>query len=150
MTPLFKKLNFKDHKVVLVLNAPSSFVSEMREMEAFSKVVSELKRVDSIGFVMAFATKQAEVDAFAGQIIPILEAKAVLWFCYPKQSSKLYKCDFNRDNGWEALGRMDMEPVRMVAIDEDWSALRFRKVEDIKKFNRGFAISEEGKKRMQK
>lgn len=45
------------------------------------------------------------------------------------------------------LGGNGFEPVRAVAIDEDWSALRFRKVEFIKKMTRGFAISEEGKRR---
>ena len=28
------------------------------------------------------------------------------------------------------------EPVRMIAIDEDWSAVRFRRVEFIKTMNR--------------
>jgi hypothetical protein len=36
----------------------------------------------------------------------------------------------------------------MVAIDEDWSALRFRKAEHIKTMTRGFAMSEEGKKKV--
>jgi len=35
----------------------------------------------------------------------------------------------------------------MVAIDEDWSALRFGKVEFIKKMTRSFAITDEGKKK---
>ncbi len=36
----------------------------------------------------------------------------------------------------------------MVAIDEDWSALRFRKAENIKTMTRGFAMSETGKKKV--
>mgnify|MGYP005835701873 CR=1 FL=1 len=38
-----------------------------------------------------------------------------------------------------------MEPVRQVAIDEDWSALRFRRVEYIKTMTRSFAMTLEGK-----
>ena len=34
------------------------------------------------------------------------------------------------------MGDAGFEPVRMVAIDEDWSALRFRRVEFIKTMNR--------------
>jgi hypothetical protein len=34
------------------------------------------------------------------------------------------------------MGKAGFEPVRMVAIDEDWSALRFRRVEFIKTMNR--------------
>jgi hypothetical protein len=57
----------------------------------------------------------------------------MLWFAYPKKSSVNYTCDFSRDTGWEILGRHGFEGVRMVAIDQDWSALRFRRVEYIKK-----------------
>lgn len=67
--------------------------------------------------------------------------------CYPKGTSKRYKCDFNRDTGWAIMGKFDMEPVRMVAIDEDWSALRFKKVDYIKTMKRNTegALSEKGK-----
>ena len=66
-----------------------------------------------------------------------------------KGSSKRYTCDFNRDTGWHVLGEAGFEPVRQVAIDEDWSALRFRRVEFIKSFKREskHAISQRGKKR---
>ncbi|MFM7857171.1 MAG: hypothetical protein ACKO96_35940, partial [Flammeovirgaceae bacterium] len=56
--------------------------------------------------------------------------------------------EFNRDNGWSILGKLGFEPVRMVAIDEDWSALRFRKPKDIKKMTRGFAMTLEGKRKV--
>jgi hypothetical protein len=41
------------------------------------------------------------------------------------------------------------EPVRMVAIDADWSALRFRRVEHIKSMTRSSkgAISSAGKRK---
>ena len=41
------------------------------------------------------------------------------------------RCEFDRDSGWEVLGQAGFEPVRMIAIDADWSALRFRRVEYI-------------------
>lgn len=63
-------------------------------------------------------------------------------------TSKNYKCDFNRDSGWTSLGKYNLEPVRQVAIDDDFSALRFRKVEFIKTITRRdcFAITKEAKK----
>ena len=57
-----------------------------------------------------------------------------MWIAYPKKSSTRYTCD--RDRGWEGMGEAGFDPVRMVAIDEDWSALRFRRVEFIKKMTR--------------
>jgi hypothetical protein len=56
----------------------------------------------------------------------------VVWFAYPKQSSKKYVSEIDRDHGWAKLGAAGFEPVRMVAIDEDWSAVRFRRVDYIK------------------
>ena len=75
---------------------------------------------------------------------------AVLWFAYPKKSSKLYRSDINRDAGWDVLGKFGFEPVRQIALNEHWSALRFRVVAEIKNLTRRtfMAISEEAKKRL--
>jgi hypothetical protein len=90
-----------------------------------------------------------EIDSFIKEAVNKLKGDAVLWFCYPKMSSKKYKCDFNRDTGWDVVAQYNFEPVRMVAIDEDWSALRFRKVEFIKTITRreSHALTTEAKKR---
>lgn len=149
MTPLFKKLNCKEGQTIICLNAPDSFQKELSEMKPEASVVQDEKGVKSVDFAMAFATKQSEVDKYAALLAPALNGDAVLWFCYPKGSSKKYKCEFNRDNGWAALGNQGLEPVRMVAIDEDWSALRFRNAKYIKTMTRreGTALSDEGKRK---
>jgi hypothetical protein len=71
---------------------------------------------------------------------------------YPKGSSKRYQCEFNRDGGWDVLAHAGFEAVRQVAIDEDWSALRFRRVEFIKSLTRapGRAATQAGKRRAAK
>lgn len=148
MTPLFKKLNFKNHAAILSINHPDSFLPELKTMAEISNVVESISKLKSISFAIVFATKQAEVNKAAEQIAKKAEEDAVLWFCYPKGTSKNYKCDFNRDAGWEKLGELGYEPVRAVAIDEDWSALRFRKAEHIKTMTRSFAMTEEGKKKV--
>jgi hypothetical protein len=148
MTPLFKKLNFKEQPAIVILNAPSSFESELFQMKGLTKPVKSLKGLKTIEFAMIFATKQKEVDEWSGKIIPLLDDDAVFWICYPKGSSKKYTCDFNRDTGWITLGKLGFEPVRGIAIDEDWSALRFRKPEHIKTMTRKSALTTEGKKRI--
>jgi hypothetical protein len=60
------------------------------------------------------------------------------------------KCaDIGRDDSWQPLGDLGFEGVRQVAIDEDWSALRFRHVDYIKTFKRDpkRAMSAKGKRR---
>jgi hypothetical protein len=152
MTPLFKKLNFKNHNRVVVLNAPSSFETELADLAEFATIEKDIEQGSKMDFVLIFVLTQVDIDNSIALVDPKLEGDAVLWFCYPKGTSKKYKCDFNRDSGWEKLGEYNLEGVRQVAIDEDWSALRFRKTVYIKTLTRreSFAISKEGKERVKK
>ncbi len=149
MNPIFKKLNFKTQAEVLVLDAPESFQVHLEEMQDLTSFVFALENVEQIHFVLAFVTQQSQIEQLVPQIAPKLEGDALVWLAYPKKSSKNYHCDFDRDTGWDILGKYNLEPVRMVAIDADWSALRFRKVEFIKKITRreSMALTEEAKKR---
>lgn len=150
MDPIFKKMSFKDQPELCILNAPESFNLHLEAMRDFTVVKTDLSEVDKLQFGLAFVTQQTEVDALSVALAEKLEGDGQIWFAYPKGSSKRYKCGFNRDNGWAVLGNLGFEPVRMVAIDEDWSALRFRKVEFIKNMTRGFAMTEAGKARTAK
>jgi len=132
----FEKLNLKDHKQILVLNAPESFEPELNTLRGIA-VQRGLKSTGQTEFSLAFVTKQKEVDTLGKAIAKKVEGDAVVWFAYPKGSSKKYKSEINRDSGWKVLGEAGFEPVRMVAIDEDWSAVRFRRVEFIKTLTRG-------------
>ena len=130
----FAKLNLKDQTEIVVLNAPASFEPELKSLKGVT-VRRDAKGGD-IGFSVAFVMTQKEVDALAAQVAKKAKGDAIVWFAYPKGSSKKYKSQINRDNGWAVMGTAGFEPVRMVAIDEDWSALRFRRVEFIKTMNR--------------
>lgn len=147
MTPLFKKLNFKSQPEIAALNAPITFDVELNEMEKDAIIVRETNKIKHGSFVIAFATKQTEVNQFAKSLIPKTASDGVFWICYPKGTSKKYSCDFNRDTGWAVFGTLGFEPVRQVAIDEDWSALRFKRVEYIPKMTRSFAMTKEGKRK---
>ncbi len=149
MTDLFKKLNYKDQTPVTILNAPVGFI-EWITMSADIRVATTLVPTERTDFILAFATKQAEVDAFALDFQQHTQGDAILWIAYPKGSSKRYHCEFNRDTGWDMLGKAGFEGVRQVAIDADWSALRFRRVEFIKTMTRSFAMTEVGMDRAQK
>ena len=147
MTALFKKLNFKNQCPIFILDSPESFAGELKAMAACTTVKTSFEEKDVANFVLAFATRQAEVDAFANLFSEKTAGDAIAWIAYPKGSSKRFKCDFNRDTGWQLLGDYGFEPVRAAAIDADWSALRFRRVGFIKTMTRSFALTEEGKKK---
>ena len=135
MPSVFGKLNLKDQKEVLVLNAPESFEPELATLQGL-EIIRELKKAKTAPFSLAFITTQQQVDALAPAIARKAEGDAILWFAYPKGTSKKYQSKINRDNGWKVLGAEGFEPVRMVAIDEDWSAIRFRRIEFLKNMTR--------------
>ncbi len=148
MATVFAKLNLKDHKQIVVLHSPDSFENELAALKGV-EIIRDLKKAKQVTFSLAFVTTQAQVDALAPAIARKVEGDAIVWFAYPKGSSKKYKSQINRDSGWKVLGHEDFEPVRMVAIDEDWSAVRFRRSGFIKNMKRAkeHRLTERGKAR---
>jgi hypothetical protein len=106
----------------------------------------------SFSYVLAFVTRRSQIAKLANRLEVQAKGDAVVWIAYPKGTSKRYQCDFNRDSGWEHLGDAGFEGVRQVAIDEDWSALRFRRVEYIKSMKRDQkrALTSAGRSRIAK
>jgi hypothetical protein len=131
MATLFDKLQLKGHEEILVLNPPESFEIELSRLP-LTNVHRTIATLREIRFSLAFVTKQAEVDALAIKIAARAKGDAAVWFAYPKGTSKKFKCDFNRDTGWAALRAAGFDTVRSIAIDEDWTGLRFRRREYIK------------------
>jgi hypothetical protein len=131
MPSVFKKLQLKDQKEILVMNAPASFEPELAGLVGVT-VHRQIGATKKIDFSLTFVTKQAEVDALAPKIAARAQGDAIVWFAYPKGTSKKYKCDFNRDTGWAALKAAGFDTVRAVSIDDDWTGLRFRRNEFIK------------------
>ena len=131
MTPLFKKLNLGSHQEMVVLNAPESFEGELKQLKGI-KITRDPVKPKALEFGLAFAVTQAQLDRASKIFAAASEGDVVLWFAYPKGTSKRYSCEFNRDSGWSVIRAAGFDSVRMVAIDEDWSALRFRRLEFVK------------------
>lgn len=138
MDPVLKKLQYKGQPEVFVLNGPDSFNPQLEAFSEQAKVSRQLADNQEIEYIVVFLTRKAEIDELTPRIAPLLKGDAVLWMCYPKGTSKKYTCDFNRDSGWGILKQHHLVSVSQVAIDEDWSALRFRKREYIKTLTRKF------------
>jgi len=104
---------YKEQPNIVAINSPKTFDNELEEMSTKATIIKNLMEL-------------IEIEQFISPIYQKLKGDAVIWLCYPKMTSKNYKCDFNRDSGWTSLGKYNLEPVRQVAIDDDFSALRFR------------------------
>ncbi|MDB6097619.1 MAG: hypothetical protein JWN58_322 [Gammaproteobacteria bacterium] len=130
-TPLFKKLNLGVHREIAVFDAPDSFESELKRLKGV-EIARNPSKPKTIKFGLAFAMTQAQLDRVSKILASAAEGDAVLWLAYPKGTSKRYRCEFNRDSGWSVLQAAGFDTVRQVAIDEDWSALRFRRAQYVK------------------
>lgn len=152
MSDLFKKLQLKGAGKILLLNAPDEFAPHLAELDESVNIEKRLNSDDHYSFALVFVKSCAEVEMHAAPVVNRMSGDGILWFAYPKKSSKRYKTDLSRDDGWQPLGALGYEGVRMVAIDEDWSALRIRHVSKIKSLtrNESMALSNEGKERVRK
>jgi hypothetical protein len=144
---LLKKMQIKAGETVFVLNLPeelrTSFLSSNQVIAGFPQDTTPYS-------ILIFVKSKAEIKDAAKTIKPETLEATHLWFAYPKKSSKKYNSEITRDTGWNLLGEAGFEPVRQISISDDWSGLRFRKFEEIKKFTRNFAISSKGLKQINK
>jgi hypothetical protein len=148
MDPLLKKLQFKEGRLT-VLGAPAALgpvISGWADEPEVAKVANRLGKHET--FVLCFVQSPADIARQAPRVAAALPADGVVWFAYPKKSSPQYNPELSRDDGWQPLGDAGWEPVRQVAVDEQWSAVRFRRVEFIETMTRGRAMSAEGKRRI--
>jgi hypothetical protein len=76
----------------------------------------------AVVFVDGAATTRAILDANRGA----LTSPSVFWVAYPKGN----RADINRDTLWPILTDYGMRPNGQVAVDEVWSALRFRPLKE--------------------
>jgi len=126
MSKLFKKLNLQDQQEILVLNSPESFYKELEQLEDVH-IYKDLEEVESVKFVLTFVKSAQEIAKLTQPVSKKATGDAVIWFAYPKTTSKKYNVQINRDHGWNALEKTGFKAVRQVAIDQDWSAIRFRR-----------------------
>ena len=82
----------------------------------------------SYDYVHIFAQNSDELRRWWETAVPHLKPDSLLWIAYPKKSAGI-KTDLTRDEGWAVIFQAGFSPVRQIAIDETWSALRFRPAE---------------------
>jgi len=72
----------------------------------------------AVVFVDDAAAARAMFDADAAALMAV----PVVWVLYPKAN----RADVNRDSLWRLIAPYGLRPVTNVAVDDTWSALRFR------------------------
>ncbi len=132
MKTLLEKLNYRGQKRIVVMNSDENFTlasgDELRDVQVDNGIDQRFP----YEFMLIFVRKIAEVREIAPLALHNLVDDGILWFCYQKKSSKKGSPELNRDHGWKPLNDMDFYGMRMVSLNEEWSALRFRNIKYIK------------------
>jgi predicted SnoaL-like aldol condensation-catalyzing enzyme len=130
MNPISKKLGLKPDMRVLVVAAPSSYLKSLAPLPE-GVVISEAMG-GTHEFVQFFATRRSDIEKSAKKLLMSAAPGALVWITYPKKTSGV-ESDLSREEVWAAMAGTGWRPVSQIAIDEVWSALRFRPPEDVRK-----------------
>jgi hypothetical protein len=132
MDDILKKLRYGDQDRIAILNAPEDFRQRVIKLRPGIQIDTEINARYLYTFIIAFTPRSEEVSKMGPACIHNLSIDGKLWMAYPKGSSKRYTSDINRDHGWDQIKESGFRAVSQIAIDEDWSALRFRNAKFVK------------------
>lgn len=129
MNSIVKKLGLKQGMRALVLGAPSGYLRSLAPLPDRVEVSQSLGSTHE--FVQFFAIKKSDIAKSAKKLLQSASPGALVWITYPKKTSGV-DSDLSRESVWAAMGGTGWRPVSQIAIDEVWSALRFRPIQDVK------------------
>src|SRR5690348_400735 len=124
-----RKLGLKPNMSALIVGGPPGYLKSLEPLPP--GVVITDKVAGTHQFVQLFATRKAEMKKSAPKLLKAADSGALVWMTYPKKTSGV-ESDLSREEVWSALEGTGWRPVAQIAIDEVWSALRFRPMADVK------------------
>ena len=123
MKQLARKLGLNPGMRALIIAPPPGYLKLLTPLPDSLTVSSKADGV--YPFVHVFAMRLSEISEFAKKLPKYAAPNALVWISYPKKTSKL-KGNLSRDVIRKAMSCPGWRAVSIVAIDEEWSALRFR------------------------
>ncbi|MBV6657683.1 MAG: hypothetical protein KI785_07955 [Devosiaceae bacterium] len=118
--PLFQKLGLKPGMRCLPLNAPAHYP----DLVAGSENVTFLAEPGDADLVHLFCANRAALNADYEQAFGLCAEGGMVWISWPKKSSKLFE-DLTEDMLREVLLPTGWVDVKVCAVDQDWSGLKF-------------------------
>jgi len=118
-----RKLGLNPGMRVLIVGPPPGYLKLLAPLPDSLTVFS--RSGGMYPFVQVFATRFSEISRFAQRLSKYAAPNALVWISYPKKTSK-HKGNLSRDVIRKAMSGAGWRAVSIVAIDEVWSALRFR------------------------
>jgi hypothetical protein len=121
-TPLPKKLGIKDGSRFAVRRAPDGFADTLGELPDGAEWRVQVR--PGLDVVIAFATRRAELVADWPKLAAAVAPSGAVWFAWPKKASKV-PTDITEDVLREEFLPTGWVDVKVCAIDETWSGLKF-------------------------
>jgi hypothetical protein len=132
-SPMAKKLRFAAEYRVAVLNAPDGYLKLLQPGPP--AVDADLQPQAAYDAVQLFVRSVEELRRLGPAAIQAIKPKGLLSVTYPKGGQTKGATDLPATPWWmqrDVLGEITSErgykPVAFVAIDADWTALRFKRV----------------------
>ncbi|MGE5226948.1 MAG: hypothetical protein ACM3OO_08740 [Planctomycetaceae bacterium] len=133
MASLPAKLQIKPGHRVRLVAAPDGAAALLQPLPEDVRLTA--RGAGPFDVVVLFAKDRAALDRGIAGAIAVTRRGGVLWVAYPKKGSPL-EGDLSRDAVWRALKPTGWTPVAQVAIDDTWSALRFRPLGEVQRARR--------------
>jgi hypothetical protein len=127
---LIKKLLIKPGMRLAVFNAPAGYLETLGPLPEGAQFADDPD--GTVDFVQVFVKDSGEYDSLGSAALRAVKPDGLLWICYPKKPAGI-ESDLDRDVFWTLLEPAGLRPVAQVAVDEVWSALRFRPADKVKK-----------------
>jgi hypothetical protein len=123
---LAQKLQIKSGKLI-VINAPKGYAEQLAQN--LPDLAVSTRAAGQAEAVLLFVNSLAEVDKLTPRAGKLVKPDGMLWLAYAKGTSKV-KTDVNRDRLWAAVQPIGWQPIRQIALDDVWSAMRFKPVHE--------------------
>ncbi|HEK21400.1 YdeI/OmpD-associated family protein [Mucilaginibacter sp.] len=120
---LAKKLQMKAGQTWLLISPPEDYAAALDPLPDGVELFFTPDR--QVSGVQAFAKTQSELTAILLQLKPILNDDTILWVIYPKKNSGI-ATDLEMMSSWDEPAKYQLRPVASAAINDTWTALRFK------------------------
>jgi len=121
-TPLAKKLGIKEGFTVCLVNEPKHYATLFDILPEIILVAEPAPK--TIDFIHFFCTSIKVFEEQSLYLKTRLKSNGMLWVSWPKGSSSI-PTDLSRDVIRSYLLKNGLVDVKVCAVDEDWSGLKF-------------------------
>jgi hypothetical protein len=122
-----QKLSIKLDNKFLLVDPPDGYLAKLGEMPKGVIILSDSSCL--VEAIQVFVVNRAELESQLPRLKQLLAPRGMLWVTYHKGTSKV-KTDINRDSINAYASSLGLQGVAMISIDDDWSALRLKHVQE--------------------